>query len=141
MTATQTATQWMARMGTHFTPEPNTGCWLWTRAATGRGYGAVRIRRQWTQAHRASWTALRGPIPSGLVIDHLCRTPLCVNPEHMRVVTQRENTLSGRWAHKTHCVNGHPLVGDNIVMHTRRGREPSRECRTCIAASVARRNK
>jgi hypothetical protein len=38
---------------------------------------------------------LRGPIPGGLVIDHLCRNPRCVNPGHMEPVSQAENVRRG----------------------------------------------
>jgi hypothetical protein len=47
-------------------------------------------------AHRAFYEDYRGPIPPGLVIDHLCRVRLCVNPSHMEIVTRGENTRRGR---------------------------------------------
>jgi hypothetical protein len=72
-----------------------------------------------------------GPIPRGLVIDHLCRNTICVNPDHMQVVTVRENTLRGntfqaRNLRKTHCPQGHPYDQANTYLH--RGK---RHCRIC----------
>lgn len=64
-------------------------CWVWIGRASAN-YGRVNVRvngKHTTQlAHRASWTAFKGPIPSGMEIDHLCATSLCINPEHMEPV-------------------------------------------------------
>ncbi len=72
-------------------PEPNTGCHLWAGAVSGRGYGYYRGRR----AHRVAYEATFGAIPQGLVLDHLCRQPLCVNPKHLEAVTHRTNSMRG----------------------------------------------
>lgn len=69
-------------------------CWLWTGCVVNR-YGQFKTNGQQFQAHRWAWEELRGPIPDGLVLDHLCRRPLCVNPDHLEVVTQRENIRRG----------------------------------------------
>lgn len=78
-------------------PEPNTGCWLWKGVLVRKGYGAASIKRDggWRteRAHRLVWERLRGPIPEGLVIDHMCRVRCCVNPDHLRAVTPRQNAL------------------------------------------------
>jgi hypothetical protein len=42
-------------------------------------------------AHRVVYERVRGPIPKGLVLDHLCRNPGCVNPEHLEPVSQATN--------------------------------------------------
>jgi hypothetical protein len=94
------------------------GCWLWTRSPTSGGYGQFRDGSGRTvHAHRVAYRLLVGPVPTGLVLDHLCRTKLCVNPAHLEPVTQRENTLRGvvvavhhaRLARQTQCRHGHPL--------------------------------
>ena len=46
-------------------------------------------------AHRWAWEQAKGPIPKGLVVDHLCRVRWCCNPDHMELVTNRENILRG----------------------------------------------
>lgn len=75
-------------------PEPNTGCWLWTGRQNRQGYGSVRIPGSdghCTMAHRLVYSRLRGAIPNGLTLDHLCRVKSCVNPNHLEPVTLRVN--------------------------------------------------
>ncbi len=86
----------------------DTGCWLWTGPLTRKGYGRFKVADKPIQAHRWAYAYLRGPIPEGLTIDHLCRMRHCVNPRHMEVVTSRENTLRGfgvaaQYARRAHC--------------------------------------
>lgn len=116
-----------------FIPEPNSGCWLWLGGLVNKryGYGSFRINDRSDCAHRASWMLYRGPIPALLEIDHKCRNPYCVNPEHLRVVTKEIN-LSHRRKQRERCGRGHLLSGDNIPT---RG---VRHCKTCRAASRLR---
>ena len=105
-------------------------CVLWQWKTDRQGYGHINIGGRWYFAHRLTYEAVNGPIPEGLVIDHLCRTPTCILPEHLEVVTRRENTLRGETlaaanAAKTHCYRGHPLT--DVVMDGRKRR--CRECR------------
>lgn len=125
---------------------PN-GCWIWIGCRKGKGdaYGSTQFRGRSDLAHRAAYTVERGEIPEGMVVDHLCRTPLCVNPDHMEVVTNRRNVLRGvgtsaENSRKTHCVNGHALSGSNVRLTWRRDRRrPSRVCRECKRQSCQRR--
>jgi hypothetical protein len=68
-------------------------CLIWQGCVQRSGYGQVTWNQRRWLLHRAMWTALRGPIPADLTIDHLCRERLCVNVEHMEVVTMTENVL------------------------------------------------
>lgn len=68
-------------------------CWMWTGATT-TGYGSFAVHHSQGRvlAHRFSYEHFVGPIPNGLVLDHICQTPLCVNPDHLRPVTQADNS-------------------------------------------------
>ena len=114
-------------------PEPNSGCWLWTGAVCKDGYGQFRWGPGSTfmgKAHRFAWEHYRGPIPEGMIIDHKCRNPFCVNPDHLEPVTYAENANRGlNGVLKTHCKHGHPLTGDNLYYHGQR------RCRKCRQAS------
>jgi hypothetical protein len=72
--------------------EPNSGCWLWTGSLNGR-YPKIWDGRRGhvIYAHVFAWTVLRGPVPLGYDVDHLCRVKICVNPQHLEPVTRREN--------------------------------------------------
>ncbi len=96
------------------------------------GYGLAWHKGHNNLAHRRVYELLRGPIPEGLTLDHLCRERSCVNPDHLEPVTFRENIRRGQSppginSRMTHCKNGHPLSGDNIRIETSGGRR----CRTC----------
>ncbi len=68
------------------------GCWEWQGARTNFGYGILGQDNKIILAHRFYYEKLHGPIPKGMVIDHLCRNPRCCNPDHLEVVTPAVNT-------------------------------------------------
>lgn len=83
----------LERFSEKWTPEPFSGCWIWTGAEAGDGYGYIRHSGAAgdTYAHRASWKLFRGEIPVGLSVLHQCDTPTCVNPDHLFLGTQKDN--------------------------------------------------
>lgn len=67
-------------------------CWIWTAATSTNGYGVFAERRgNQKRAHRVAYEMEVGPIPRGMVLDHRCHNRLCVNPGHLRPVTQKQN--------------------------------------------------
>ncbi len=79
------------RFDTHWIPEPNSGCWLWTAFCDKRGYGKFSFNGHNRIAPRVSWEIHRSPIPQGLFACHHCDTPSCVNPDHLFLGTQKDN--------------------------------------------------
>jgi hypothetical protein len=121
------------RLSRH-TVDPDTGCWNWTGRLSTYGYGVVKVDGIAEGAHRFYYRSLVGPIPDGLVLDHLCRNPRCVNPAHVEPVTQAENLFRGESpthvANRTNvCLQGHPLEGENVMCSNGR-----RTCRICARA-------
>lgn len=110
-------------------------CWEWLGGRGNHGHGYLRIARATTMAHRYAWELLVGPIPDGLELDHLCRNPPCVNPDHLEPVTHRENLLRGagvasQHAARTHCPQGHPYTLENTYDWSN-GNRQRRQCKTC----------
>lgn len=108
--------------------EPISGCWLWKGTHTN-GYGRFKLNYKNPRAHRLAYMYWKGDIPKDLVLDHLCRNSLCVNPNHLEPVTQQENILRGRnrLRELTHCKNGHEFTEENTLV-TPVG---TRKCRPC----------
>lgn len=71
------------------------GCWDWVGATNPGGYGHWYSKSGTCLAHRRVYEMHKGPIPAGLTLDHLCRRPICVNPDHLEPVTQYENWRRG----------------------------------------------
>lgn len=122
-------------------------CWLWTAGKNERGYGIFFVgrredgRSQFIKAHRFAYESIVGPLPDPSLMhpDHLCRTPSCVNPYHIEVVTPAVNFSRGesgpaRNARRTHCVHGHEFTTENTWI-TKLG---GRKCRACMADNLAR---
>lgn len=110
------------------------GCWLWQRSLSPDGYGWASLDRRTHQAHRLVYTLTIGPVPEGLVLDHLCRVRHCVNPDHLEPVTGTENLRRGNNANasKTHCKFGH-LFDELNTSHQQGANGIQRGCRTCHA--------
>lgn len=114
-------------------PEPMSGCWLWTGALHDSfGYGAVKHgpRNSPTEtAHRVSYRLFRGDIPVGMLVRHHCDNPACVNPHHLDLGTKLDNAQDavrrGRHSHgERHCF---AKVTDEIAATIRFGEISTRE--------------
>ena len=129
------------RFKRHIPVGPEDQCWNY-QGTIGRGYGKIIIRSGKRKdnylAHRVVYSALRGEIPEGLELDHLCRNRRCVNPWHLELVTGRVNTLRGDAlsainARKTHCIGGHAFTPENTRIWG-----GQRICRTCRREALRR---
>lgn len=72
--------------------------WIWTGGITVQGYGFMQFGGTRQLAHRYSYTLHNEEIPEGLSIDHLCHVRRCVNPDHLRSTTHKENMENRRGA-------------------------------------------
>jgi len=109
--------------------EPTGFCWYWTGGITGRGYGNFSYKHSNNcLAHRVSYEFFIGKIPEDLVLDHLCRNTICVNPDHLEVVTQAVNNARRKFVIKSRCSRGHVRTPDTAL---RRENRQSHECKIC----------
>lgn len=121
-------------------PEPMSGCWLWSGEITRAGYGAVSktVNTKRQMAHRVVYELYKGAIPDGLELDHKCLMKLCVNPDHLEPVTHAENMRRYRETirPRTHCRYGHVMCCDNLTVSGGK-----RFCRTCNRKHQTRRRR
>jgi hypothetical protein len=112
-------------------PEPNTGCWLWTRALDAHGYGSVWDpgTRKVVYAHRAAYEAANGPLAAGLCVCHRCDNPPCVKPAHLFSGTRGDNIRDmdrkGRRVNAPHIGEAHhkAVLTEEQVRTLRRERD------------------
>ena len=107
-------------------------CWYWSGAHNGLGYGQFqtgpRASRETFYSHRFVYEELRGPIPEGLELDHLCRNPGCCNPAHLEPVTHQQNMKRSKAATKMSCKRGHDWSDPYNVYIRKDGRRWCAEC-------------
>ena len=111
----------------------HSGCWEWVGSIGSNGYGNFRDEdSKMVSVHRFSYEFFNGrTIPAGMTVDHICGNRSCVNPDHLEVVTSRENTMRGNTlatinSKATHCPQGHPYSEENTCYSQGR-----RKCRAC----------
>lgn len=121
-------------VASRITKDAVTGCWNWTWCASHDGYGLLSIGGRHYYAHRLSYELFVGPIPEGLTVDHKCHNTSCINPDHLRPATMRDNIVKfGKTnacavnSRRTHCKHGHQFNRENTKIRP----NGSRRCITC----------
>ena len=103
------------------------GCILSTSKLDASGYAYAGKSR----AHIVAWTAVNGPVPAGMFVDHGCRRRACKQVLHLEAVTRQENELRKQWAYRCRikrCPMGLHGMEDAIVVLDTMGRV----CRACV---------
>ena len=119
------------------------GCWFSPNKPGPKGYLQLHLGGKLVLIHRQFYELAKGPVPAGLVIDHLCRNKACCNPDHLEAVTQKENTMRGpgpaaRYAKRTHC----PKCGLELSSNNLRPKEIGRRrCLNCDRKRVRESNR
>jgi hypothetical protein len=89
------------------------GCWVWTGAITGKGYGILHLKnydfpQRTVQAHRLVYTVCVEPVPDGLHVLHRCDNPPCCRPDHLFLGTDADNVADK-------VAKGRQLKGERIT--------------------------
>lgn len=88
-------------------------CFVWQGYLDKDGYGSFYFKQKLRRAHRVSYYLNFGDIPKDMVIDHICKNRACVNIEHLRCISRKQNTLENSRSvgsinkMKEFCKNGH----------------------------------
>jgi hypothetical protein len=106
--------------------DPNTGCWIWAGSLNRTGYNNTITWPRYLggdgkqrHAHALAYISIKGPVPVGLEIDHLCRDRRCCNPWHLEAVTPSVNHARNR------VPPPHPLTAWQLEEFARRGSQPT----------------
>jgi len=114
-------------------PEPNSGCLIWLRAVTRKGYPVARVKGRLRYVTHLVLEAKGIEVPKGLMACHSCDVRPCINDGHLFVGTGKDNTqdalkkgrLHGRF--KEFCKHGHPMSAENLYVYSY-----GRRCRACV---------
>jgi hypothetical protein len=114
------------------------GCWEWTGARTKFGYGVTTWNGKYWRAHRLIYTLIKGPIPVGKELHHICVYEPCVNPDHQKPASPSLHK-EFHSEMRTHCINGHELTKENS--YEMPGHPTKITCRICRYNNVIKNRK
>lgn len=97
--------------------DKNDSCWNWTGARYPSGYGKVGLNGKTRLPHRIAYEIEHGPIPTGQQVDHRCHNTSCVNPEHLRLVTQKQNNENRQGKQRNNTTGEHGAYYDKRRNH------------------------
>jgi len=119
------------RFLTKYSIDSTTECWIWDGCRDQDGYGQFHYQKT-VRAHRFIYEYIYGPIPDGMTVHHNCGIRECVNPDHLELLSCRDNVLQNGGptainAAKTHCKRGHSFDEPNTYVD----KYGHRTCRAC----------
>lgn len=120
----------------------NESCWIPTQKPKPDGYVQLTTKeKKHIYLHRWMYESIKGKIPNGKLLDHLCRERSCCNPNHLEPVSNQENCirgLTGKYqTKKTHCPKNHPY--DNLNTYIYKNMRFCKKCRTATQQKYKRR--
>lgn len=106
-------------------------CILWSGATQRNGYGRRKVNGKTVLVHRHAYEVANGPIPAGLVVDHLCHVRPCINPDHLQLTTREDNAR--RHKHDCTCSVCLPVQQAECKRgHRTTERDTKGQCRECV---------
>lgn len=115
-------------------------CWEWIGAISKKGgYGYFWVNKidKNHLAHRVSYELTKSKIQTGFMIDHICRNRKCVNPNHLREVTAKQNlyenseNISAKTFRTNKCKRGHERNNENTRIYKNKYGYYMRRCILC----------